>query len=1105
MSNSIHITTLAKRNLKFYWRTNLGVLLGVMITSAVLIGALAVGDSIQGTLHRLAEARLGRVQTVLAPEGRYFRAEWADELARAVGPKTQAAPLMFLEGSAQLPDGSARANRIQVLGVDDRFFSLAPGGRPLPAPSAEDVFLNPELAAQLGVSVGDTVLLLVPKPSLLPREAVLAKTSDATKVLRKTVARIVTPEEFSRFSLQASQIAPFNAFVSREAMGQTVDQLGRANMMLLNAEADESLSEAIDSTLQLADMNLSVLTQTPAETPAMIELRSGRIFIASPVVQAAREASPHAQGVLTYLVNGITHGETTAPYSMVSAVEPGGMFASVVPQAMADDEIVLNQWLAEDLNANPGDEIVLRYYALEAGDELKQEESTFRVRAVVPLKGIAADASLMPEFPGIAGKTDCAAWDASLPIQTSRIRDKDEEYWDQYQGAPKAFLTLSAGQKIWANRFGRLTAVRYPADDVDATGLRESLRAGLVPETIGFSPLNVAKLARRAATESMDFGGLFVSLSFFLIAAALLLTALLMSFNIEQRTGQIGTLLAVGYRPIQVTMVLMSEGKMVALLGALLGIPVGLLYTQAMIGALSGIWAGAVASFPVHFHVTTITLVGGALGTYVVAALTLYIALRRLVRKPARELLAGYSPGAASGGAVRWSAIVAGALLTAAVGITVYAFGLQGMAAAGAFFGSGALLLIGGVFFCHWLLRRGGFGGGQTITWGKTVWRGASRRMGRSLTSATLLAVGIFLTISVNAFRLDVTPSASNPSGGTGGFALWARSAQPVFENIDTEKGRKEYRLRGDLFREVSFVPARLREGDDASCLNLNRPQTPTLLGVDPAALAKRNSFRFLSTIRETDAPWRLLHMQLEDGSIPVVADEPTLTWALGKKVGESIEVTDESGRTVRLTFVGAINSSILQGKVLLSSGNFVKLYPSLGGYRVFLIDAPPEKTEEISSQLSRNMEDTGLSVEPTTRTLARFQEVQNTYLSIFTVIGALGLLVGSGGFGIVVLRNVLERRGELALLRAVGFPKARVRGLVVREHVLLIALGVGCGLASTLIAVAPSLVRARVGTTGALVVIVVAFGLAAAGSLFARLAAGLAVRGNILASLRQE
>ncbi|HEV7225692.1 MAG TPA: FtsX-like permease family protein, partial [Pirellulales bacterium] len=101
---------------------------------------------------------------------------------------------------------------------------------------------------------------------------------------------------------------------------------------------------------------------------------------------------------------------------------------------------------------------------------------------------------------------------------------------------------------------------------------------------------------------------------------------------------------------------------------------------------------------------------------------------------------------------------------------------------------------------------------------------------------------------------------------------------------------------------------------------------------------------------------------------------------------------------------------------------------------------------------------DFGFDVEPTARRLAEFMAVQNTYLSTFQSLGGLGLLLGTFGVAVVQLRNVLERRGELALLRATGFRRSMLAEIVMLENATLLVGGLGVGVLAALVAVAPHL-----------------------------------------------
>ena len=72
--------------------------------------------------------------------------------------------------------------------------------------------------------------------------------------------------------------------------------------------------------------------------------------------------------------------------------------------------------------------------------------------------------------------------------------------------------------------------------------------------------------------------------------------------------------------------------------------------------------------------------------------------------------------------------------------------------------------------------------------------------------------------------------------------------------------------------RNVSVVGMRVRDGDDASCLNLNRAQQPRLLAVDPEEFQGRRAFA---------GEWALLNQSQENGAVPAIGDEATVRWAL--------------------------------------------------------------------------------------------------------------------------------------------------------------------------------------------------------------------------------
>jgi ABC-type antimicrobial peptide transport system permease subunit len=967
---------------------------------------------------------------------------------------------------------------------------------------------------------------------------------------------------------------------------------------------------------------LDAATERAALTPAKPKpTRAGVVWETLP---SEAPASPsfitNGVGVLTYLVNLLAAGTNATPYSMVTAAGPPW-----TPADLRDDEIVITDWLASDLDARPGDELKLVYFLPDSGAQLREATNRFRVRAVVPMRGVHADRTLMPEFPGIQKAESTRDWDAGFPL-VHTIRDQDEAYWKQLRGTPKAFVSLAAGQKLWGNRFGNLTALRFPvptnsfAESVQKI-VYDNLRANLSPTAFGLRWEPARSQALAAAAQAQDFGGLFIGFSFFLIGAALLLMALLFQFGVEQRSAEIGTLLALGFTPKRVRRLWLAEGAALAFAGAVLGTVGGVAYARAMLLGLTTVWSDAVGGSALRFFVTVQSLGIGLVAATLVAVLTIWLTLRKLARRSARELLAGESSDAGNPtdrkmAGKRWFAVsalprffrslagdfsndagarpasgagappaevlrapspaetdcnrggckttaagaaapLAGDCLRPAVGVLgkspipvfpalalAAALVLAGMAVArgdtanaGVFFGAGVLVLGAGLGFVNaWLARSrvadqqtgapasgparwcagaesGRAGGRRSVV--SLALSGLARCRSRSLATVALLASGTFLIASIGVFRLDADRDATQRSSGTGGFALIGEATIPVFQDLNTKAGRDAFGLEDRALTGVNFVQFRVRDGDEASCLNLNRARQPRLLGVRPEALAGRFTFA-------NGAGWGALVGQasrlsmnssspekLETGAtpalpeIPAIGDAASIQWAMGKSVGATLDYVDEQGRAFKVKIVGALANSVLQGCLVVDEAELARRFPSASGYRFFLMDTPTNAAA-VSAALSRALQDHGLEVTPAARRLAEFNAVQNTYLGTFQVLGGLGLLLGSAGLGLVVLRNVLERRGELALLLAVGWRRRAVQRLVLVENAALLALGLAVGVAAAAVAVLPALLSPGASLPWATLSPTLA-GVLAVGVVSTWLATRWALRGNLLAALRNE
>ncbi len=1189
---------LVRRNLRYYWRTNLAVVFGVGVAVAVLAGALLVGESVRASLRGLFLQRLGRASHVASAPS-FFRERLAEDVRAAGGFADSgfdaACPVVVADGVVTHEASGRRALDVQVYGVDARFWELhGRADAAARAPKRDEILLSPSLAAELGAAAGESIVLRVEQPSDIPVESLHGRKEDVGSSALLTVRETLPAAELGEFSVRPQQSEVRAVFVPLASLQRSLDRVGRVNTILFAARGEasegtaaraqtEKLGGLLRGAATLDDLGVKLRWLDEGRGLAL-ESESGLVGdgLDAAAREAARKTGLGATPVLSYLANSLRANGREVPYSIVTALGEDAFDGLVGAQAAGstvDDRsaphILLNEWAARELGTKAGDAVTLEYYVWEESGRLSTREAVFGVAGVTPLEGLADDRDLVPEYPGITSAKSLADWDPPFPVELSRIRPQDEDYWDEHKTTPKAFVQLARGQELWRSRFGSLTSLRFRRPDgATPESARETfsaaLRETLEPSAAGLTVYPVRAEGLEASRGATDFGEYFLYFSFFIVVSALLLTALFFRLGVEQRLREIGLLHALGFTAGRVRTVFLAEALVLATLGSLVGVPGAYAYGWLLMKGLRTWWVGAVGTTALELHAGPWPFVFGTLGGVAAALVCIVWTLRGLRRASARSLLAGAREWESAprggegetgrggdGGTGRWGegetgrrgwaqsilrrlpfitpsprhsvspsrllmpalALIAGAALVAAA-----AFGALGQAAG--FFGGGALLLVSLLGFQSAWLRgrgRGTISGSGWRAVSRLGMRNATYRPGRSVLCITLIAAAAFIIVAVDAFRRDDSAAAARErNSGGGGYALLAESLLPVVHDPNTPEGRDALNLGGAgkvgaageggaaaALEGVTMARFRLRPGDDASCLNLYRPSQPRLLA-PTEAFVREGRFGFqssLATEGEAQAnPWLLLEREFADGAVPFIADANSAAYVLHLGLGEDFLFERGGGSApLRLRLVATLADSIFQGELLVSERNFLRHFPEQEGYRFFLLDLPPNAdAPRVAAALEESLSDFGFDASSTSERLAGFHRVENTYLSTFQMLGGLGLALGTLGLAAVLLRNVLERRRELALLRAVGYNRRHFALMILAENALLLACGLLTGALCALPAIAP-VVAARGGrlpfaSLGLLLAAVVVSGLAAS-----LVATAAALRAPLLASLRAE
>jgi hypothetical protein len=1087
------------------------------VVAATIAGAIGVGDALQEGLRTLALERLGGIVATVVGED-LFRADLAREaqtradLAReaqtradlAHEAQTRADLAHEAQSRADLaPDPAPAAGVIPAIVLEVAFDAPAAGGRDarsargtllacddpaalrfegaLPAVSGDEVALNEVLARDLGVTVGDTVVLRIAQRSDVPADSPLGRRTIASLGRRLRVAAVLPPRGMGRFSLRPAQVTGGMALVSLATAQEVLRRGDVANVAFAIGAVDAAaVRRALAPTLEDHGLRFEEV----GDDDSALRLSSRRLLLPAEIDRAAAEVLGPLGGkrTLAFLVNELAvpaSGSLPAaaiPYSTVLALDDptlpvGGLVDGAgAPIPTPDgDGIVIDQWMADDFAAQGhpvavGDTIDVRLFRSETLHG-RVEEATHRLRitGIARMEGAAVARSLVPEVEGITDEKSIADWDPPFPFDRSKVRtvppqDEDDRYWKAHGTTPKAFVSLVCGERLAGSRFGSTTAWFLPAlaPDVRAD-VAARLAAAIVPERVGLRVEASRADALAAARGSTPFGSLFLALSSFVVVAGLLLEWLLFSLLVASRRRDLGVLSAVGWPASRIAALLVIIGALAAAVGGVVGTAVGPAWARLLLSALASSWNAAVATGSSSaFGDGTIrwsSLWPGAVAGFLLSMAAIVSAARRAARqRPLALLRGGGDLAAGERPQVGRRALAVGvAALVGAILVAVFGGRLEAQAAVGMFFLSGILALVGLLSIVRLVLARGPAGRTQVRSLVGLAWRGLAHRPSRAFSIAAIVAVAEFLIVAVSAFSLSSPQRPRDRSGPTGGWTSIATFATPNGINPTDPATSDELGL-SDAARQTlaatTLEPIRASAGDDASCTNLYAPARPVVLGVGPR-FVDRGGFRFTghAPLPAADTnPWHLLG-RTGAGPIPAILDDATARWALKLGgVGARFTLPDDEGTPVSFEIVGLLEPGILQGWVIVAEADFQSVFPSRSGYAMTLVDAGEEPVADVDRAVRSAWVDAGVTLQPTIERLRSLSAVQNTFLSAFQALGTLGLLLGTAGVAAAQVQGVIERIGTFGLLGAIGFSPGRLRRLVLLETCFMVGLGLGAG-----------------------------------------------------------
>jgi putative ABC transport system permease protein len=992
----VNFNKLTSKNIFYHIRFYKLIAIATLITVTVIVGSLAIGESVRSTLVKRVGERLGDTKTIIFSRNSFLENSIISK--PLFGGKARG----ILMSNGFISD-AGRLIPVMVWGVDDK--GIAAG----------EARINRALHSELSSEKGDLVLRL-PATGLVPSGSLFV-TDNYTTSARLSRSGIIEAEDGGNLHLKNEQIIPCNVFVNRTELASILQVENKINLILYNQIASgDDLSEIWNPALSGVHIN---------EQATFTEITSDRVFLQEAFVRTLYQKRPDANRLFSYMVNSLEVNTNTIPYSFVTASD------QYEGKTLQDNEVILSDYSAKRLHANVNDSISLTYFVSENLKTLTTDTFHGRVAQIVPLSKLTEDKTLSANFPGLSDVEKCTDWDSDLPINMDLITKEDENYWELYKTAPKAIIPYTAISKKWGNVYGNATAIRIP-------DFANRDMSGLNPAMFGIQIIHPQEEALAAARNGVDFSSLFLSLGFFIILSAILLMLVPLSEMIALRRNEIRLYRALGFPEKRIIRLLWNESAPVVFAASILGVAVGILYTTLMLSLLGNVWKGATHTSGFNVTLDVVPILTGMLIGCGLALGLLRIFIARSLKISVQSQKPGKNHLRRKFVLAVISTVITLSLIFPAVFSAMAFFALIGL-----------FLIVTSVLWVDYAVTYYGSAKSGQFNLRRLIWANLYAAKKRTLLSFFALTAGVYVVFSVGLNRQGFGDDSQIESG-TGGFSLWCESSVPVYHNMNTKQGREKLALTG-LPEDTRIMQILRYDANDASCLNLNKVSSPTVLGIDMDTL-KTTGFKITRSIYPNESSVFDALQTANDSVYPALIDETVLMWSLMKNLGDTIVYESENGRKIYLQLAGTLSNSIFQGNILIDKNLFSGIWNEITGSEIALFKLKKTDEEATKKYVLQALNEYGVRVTTTADRLEEFGSVTNAYLNIFLTLGGLGFLLGLMTFVIVVRKNCLSGKEQAAVYRALGFPRERIIAIFVSENRMIPLFAIAIGIAGSLV-----------------------------------------------------